>query len=44
MEQFHVVVFKPLILPIQISKKSKEVTETVADSKLIEQFKFELLV
>ena len=38
------VAFKPLMLPIKIEKKSKEVAETVADSKLVEQYKFELLV
>jgi hypothetical protein len=32
------------MLPIKIAKKSKEVGETVADSKLVEQYKFELLV
>ena len=38
------VAFKPLMLPIKIAKKSKEVAETVADTKLVEQYKFELLV
>lgn len=42
--QFQAVALKPMCLPLIIAKKNKETLDQLADSKIIDQHKFDLLL